>query len=91
MVQKRIDTFLLVHPYLKKSDIPADIVTASGSGPDTHISPQAAKIQVKRVARERKLSESQVNSLVKSEIKTPIIGPSTVDILELNIELHKLK
>ncbi|NUY79597.1 K(+)-transporting ATPase subunit C [Flavobacterium sp. MAH-1] len=91
-VQKRIDAFLVAHPYLKKSDVPADIVTASGSGLDPHISPQAALIQVKRVAKERNLDESKVRSLVEKHIEKPTVaGTETVNVLELNLELQQLK
>jgi K+-transporting ATPase ATPase C chain len=92
VVQKRIDTLLLVHPYLKKSDIPADMVTASGSGLDPNISPEGALMQVKRVAKERKLSEDKVKNLVESKINTPtVMGTSTVNVLELNVALDELK
>ncbi len=92
LVQKRIDTFLIVHPYLKKSEIPADMVTASGSGLDPNISPEGALIQVKRVAKERKLSEDKVKALVESKINTPtVMGTSTVNVLELNVALDELK
>ena len=92
VVQKRIDTLLLVHPYLQKSDIPADMVTASGSGLDPNISPEGALIQVKRIAKERKLSEEQVKRLVENKIYKPnLVGTSFVNVLELNIELDKLK
>jgi K+-transporting ATPase ATPase C chain len=92
LVQKRIDTFLIVHPYLKKSEIPADMVTASGSGLDPNISPQGALIQVKRVAKERNLSEEKVKALVQAKISTPaVIGTATVNVLELNIALDELK
>ncbi|WP_166919917.1 K(+)-transporting ATPase subunit C [Flavobacterium poyangense] len=92
LVQKRIDTFLIVHPYLKKSEIPADLVTASGSGLDPNISPQAALVQVKRVAKERKLSEDKVKALVESKINTPtVMGTATVNVLELNVALDALK
>ena len=92
MVQKRIDTFLIVHPYLKKSEIPADMVTASGSGLDPNISPQGALIQVKRVAKERNLSEEKVKALVQAKINTPaVIGTATVNVLELNVALDELK
>jgi K+-transporting ATPase ATPase C chain len=92
LVQKRIDTFLIVHPYLKKSEIPSDMVTASGSGLDPNISPQGALIQVKRVAAERNLSEEKVKALVESKINKPILmGTSTVNILELNVALDELK
>lgn len=92
LVQKRIDTFLIVHPYLKKSEIPSDIVTASGSGLDPNISPEGALIQVKRVAKERKLSEEKVKALVETKINKPsVMGTSTVNVLELNIALDELK
>ena len=92
LVQKRIDTLLLVHPYLKKSDIPADMVTASGSGLDPNISPEGALMQVKRVAKERKLSEDKVKKLVESKInKSSVVGTSIVNVLELNVALDELK
>lgn len=91
-VQKRIDTFLIVHPYLKKSEIPADMVTASGSGLDPNISPEGALIQVKRVAQVRKLSEQKVKTLVESKISRPAFaGTSIVNVLELNMALDELK
>lgn len=92
LIQKRIDTFLVVHPYLKKSEIPADMVTASGSGLDPNISPQGALIQVKRVAVVRKLSEEKVKQLVeKMSNKPKVMGTETVNVLELNIALDQLK
>lgn len=92
LVQKRIDTFLIVHPYLKKSEIPSDMVTASGSGLDPNISPEGALIQVRRVAAERKLSAEKVKALVESKINAPtIIGTATVNVLELNVALDELK
>ena len=92
LVQKRIDTFLIVHPYLKKSEIPSDMVTASGSGLDPNISPQGALIQVKRVAKERNVSEGKVKALVDIKINLPaIMGTATVNVLELNVALDELK
>jgi K+-transporting ATPase ATPase C chain len=92
LVQKRIDTFLIVHPYLKKSEIPSDMVTASGSGLDPNISPQGALIQVKRVAAARNLSESKVKALVETKINTPtLMGVAAVNVLELNVALDELK
>lgn len=73
-VSNRIDTLLKYHPYLKRSDIPADMATASGSGLDPDISVQAARIQVKRVARFRKLDEEKVSALVNSQIEKPLLG-----------------
>lgn len=92
LVQKRIDTFLMVHPYLKKGEIPSDMVTASGSGLDPNISPEGALIQVKRVAKERKLSEDKVKALVETKINIPaVMGTSSVNVLELNVALDQLK
>ncbi|MEY4937194.1 MAG: hypothetical protein RIS64_3553 [Bacteroidota bacterium] len=77
---------------MKKSDIPSEMITASGSGLDPNISPQGALIQVKRVAEARKLSEDKVKDLVeKMSNKPTVMGTETVNVLELNIALDKLK
>ena len=62
-VQERIVAFQAAHPYLKKEEIPSEMVTASGSGLDPDISPNAAKIQVKRIALARNMDEKTLNDL----------------------------
>lgn len=92
-VSDRVDTLLKYHPYLKKSDIPADLVTASGSGLDPDISEQAALIQIKRVAIARKITERQVAALLVKHTQKPmlgIFGPSAVNVLKLNMDLDKI-
>ena len=64
-VESRVDTFLVKHPYLKREEVPADIVTASGSGLDPDISVASAYAQVKRVATARGLSEEKVGELLQ--------------------------
>ncbi len=91
IVQDRIDTFLVHNPGIKKEEIPADLVTASGSGLDPHLSPASAYVQVKRVAAIRKLDEATIRRLVDRQIEKTILGPSVVNVLKLNIELDKLK
>ncbi len=93
-VQARIDTFLVHNPGVAKSQIPADLVTASGSGLDPHISPQGARVQVARVARVRNLPETQVRELVERHVEGPwlgLFGPSRINVLKLNLALDNLK
>ncbi|QQL48980.1 K(+)-transporting ATPase subunit C [Mucilaginibacter ginkgonis] len=93
-VSNRIDTLLKYHPYLKRGDIPADMVTASGSGLDPDISPEGAKIQIQRVAKVRGLTIEQVTQLVDSHTDKPalgLLGPAKVNVLKLNVALDQLK
>lgn len=91
-VEARIDTFLVHHPYLNRKDVPAEMVTASGSGLDPDITPQCAYVQVKRVAQARGLNEEQVKTIVDKSVEKPLLGlfgTEKVNVLKLNIALEE--
>jgi potassium-transporting ATPase KdpC subunit len=92
-VQAHIDSFLTHNPGIDRRDIPAELVTYSGSGLDPDLSPEAAKIQVKRVARKRGLPEDSLYRLVDEQTAGPFLGflgPATVNVLKLNVALDKI-
>jgi len=92
IVEQRLDK-ISAQEHIEKSKIPADLVTASGSGNDPDISVQSAMIQVKRVAQARHLSEQQIMQLVQAYTIQPtfgILGQTRVNVLELNIALDQI-
>lgn len=71
--------------------LPADLATASGSGLDPHLSPEAALVQVVRVARARGLEAQRVEALVKAQVEWPFLGERQVNVLALNRALDRLR
>ena len=92
IVDERLN-HIAVQEQVEKSRIPADLVTASGSGIDPEISVQSAMIQVKRIANERHLSEPIVMKLVQEYTIQPsfgLLGKARVNVLELNLALDQI-
>lgn len=78
---------------LGEGRLPVDLLTASGSGLDPHISPAAARLQVRRVAARRGLAEATVTRLVEGHIERRqfgVLGEPRVNVLRLNMALAEV-
>ena len=93
-VEAHIDTFLRHDPGVTRVEIPAELVTYSGSGLDPDLSPGGAYVQVARIAKVRHVSEEEVRIVVDRHIEKPFLGlfgPQKVNVLELNVALDSLE
>lgn len=91
-VQKDVAELLVRHPNAKKGDIPADLLTASGSGLDPHISPQSAAVQIPALLKTTGLSEKTLVDIVQNNTDgrlLGIFGEPTVNVLGVNLDIAK--
>jgi K+-transporting ATPase ATPase C chain len=91
-IKARIDALKASDP-ANTAPIPVDLVTASGSGLDPHISPAAARWQAPRIARLRGLSEAEVSKLIDAHTQgrqLSLLGEPRVNVLALNLSLDHL-
>lgn len=93
-VAERAAAIRAAHGLADDTPLPADLVFASGSGLDPHISPEAAALQIDRVATARSLDRAQVETLVAQYTESPqfgILGEPRVNVLLLNLALDGLE
>jgi len=90
-VQERLDA-ITVQEKVAASQVPSEMVTASGGGMDPHIPPAAAELQAARVAAARQVSIDRVRELVAAHTEPPtfgFLGRARVNVLELNLALDE--
>jgi K+-transporting ATPase ATPase C chain len=92
-IKDRIEAYRKENGLSADQNVPADAVTASGSGLDPHISPRNAEFQVPRVAKARGVSEEKVRELIGQNTEgrdLGILGDLGVNVLQLNLALDRL-
>jgi len=90
-VRDRLDA-VVTEEDVSPAQVPSEMVTASGAGLDPHIPPNAAALQVARVARARNVDANQVRELVRAHTAAPalgVLGRDRVNVLELNLVLDE--
>ncbi|WP_156308556.1 potassium-transporting ATPase subunit KdpC [Sphingobacterium endophyticum] len=91
-VKARIDNFLTKNPDVELGEVPSELVTASGSGLDPHLSVSSLVIQVPRISKVRGLAEKDIFELIDKTTEKPLwglFGPEKINVLELNIRLDQ--
>jgi K+-transporting ATPase ATPase C chain len=89
-VAEDVQEFMGAHPGVKEGDIPADLLTASGSGLDPHISPESAEIQIPAISEATGLSEEELQTIVDHNTEGKLLGifgHERVNVLKCNLEI----
>lgn len=91
-VEADIQAFLKANPTVKREEIPADLMTASGSGLDPHITPESARIQISALAAASGLSEEKLEQIVEDHTEGKLLGifgEETVNVLGVNLDIAR--
>lgn len=91
-VEADIAAFLEANPSVEEEDIPTDLLTASGSGLDPHISPASAAVQIPALVESTGLTKDKLEEIVKNNTSSKILGilgEETVNVLMVNLEIAK--
>ena len=89
-VEADSEEFLEKNPGVSREDIPTDLMTASGSGLDPHISPASAEVQIPRIVEASGLSEDEVRQIIADNTKGKtlgVFGEETVNVLGVNLDI----
>ena len=89
-VTRDMNQFLAENPEISREDIPTDLLTASGSGLDPHISPASAAVQVPAIAKASGITEEKLEEIIKRNTKGKLfnlLGEKAVNVLGVNIEI----
>lgn len=91
-VQADLDAFLAAHPTLTAADVPGDLLTASGSGLDPHISPASAAVQLPALMEHTGLSEARLREIIAANTRGKLLGvfgEETVHVLGVNLDIAR--
>lgn len=91
-VQKDLQKFLDENPQITKEQIPLDLLSASGSGLDPHISLQAALVQIPRISQSSKITKEELEKIIQENTESKflgIFGEEKVNVLAVNIAIAK--
>lgn len=91
-IENDITEFLKENPTVNREDIPDDLITASGSGLDPHISIEGAQVQMDRIMKNTGLSKDKVQAMIDNNTSHKLLGifgEDTVNVLTLNLEVAK--
>lgn len=91
-VTEDMQAFLAAHPTVTSQDIPADLLTASGSGLDPHISPASARLQIPALMQHTGLSKETLDAIITQHTTgkwAGILGGETVHVLKVNMDIAR--
>lgn len=89
-VEKDIQEFLDANPSIRIEDIPTDLLTASGSGLDPHISPASAKVQIPAIAKASGLTQEQLQQIVDKNTTGKlfgVLGEEVTNVVKVNLDI----